>query len=463
MAASRRYELIPRDVPRVETRYRRIATKFPVPESIPMLESLRRFEPRSMEGQPPVVWDRGDGCQVYDRYGNVWLDFSSGVLVTNAGHGRKEIADAVAQQARRGLLTHYCFPGEPRMELARRLVELAPPEHTKAFILTTGSEAVECAIKLSRAHGMAVGGPTKIVIVSFTGSFHGRTLGAQLAGGIPALKEWIGPLDPSFVQVPFPDGFRCEDTSFGLFERTLAGRGIRPEHVAGVLTESFQGGGASFLPVDYVKQLRAWCDEHDVVLTFDEVQAGFGRTGTMWGFEHYGVVPDLMSLGKGISSSLPVSAVVGVESLLNQFPPGSMTSTHTGNPICAAAAVANIDLILRENLVEHAAEVGKVLHGRLAALREKYNDVIGATHGKGMVAGIQCIVPGTKDPDADLAWNVVRRCVESGLLFFSPVGFGGGTIKVCPPLCTPRDAVLEGCQVLDECFEQVLALGRSAS
>ena len=457
MAASRRYELVPREVPRVETRYRRIVTPLPVPESVPLLEALREYEPQSMEGQPPVVWDRGDGCQVHDKYGNMWLDFSSGVLVANAGHGRKEIADAVIEQASRGLLTHYCFPGEPRMGLAKRLVELAPPEMTKAFILTTGSEAVECAIKLSRAHGRTVGGPDKNVIVSFEGAFHGRTLASQLAGGIPALKDWIGPLDPSFVQVPFPDGYRCQDTAFDLFERTLAEKGIAPENVCGVLTETFQGGSATFLPVEYVRQLQAWCGRYDAVFTCDEVQAAFGRTGTMWGFEHYGIVPDLMTLGKGISSSLPVSAVVGKESLLNQFPPGSMTSTHTGNPICAAAACANIDLICREGLVEHAREVGDVLQAELAAIKDRFGDVVGQVQGKGMVAGVQCVEPGGKSPDADLAWDIVRRCVEAGLLLFSPVGFGGGTVKICPPLCTPAQAVREGCGVLADALDAALA------
>ncbi len=456
MASSRCYELVPQDVSQVETEHRRIRTAFPVPESIPLLESLRASEPRSMEGQPPVVWDRAEGFQVYDKYGNMWLDFSSGVLVANAGHGRKEIADAVIEQAQHGLLTHYCFPGEPRNELAKRLVSLAPDEMTKAFILTTGSEAVECCIKLARAQGLAVGGEAKNVTVSFEGSFHGRTLAAQLAGGIPGLKQWIGRLDASFIQVPFPDGFRCEDTSFDLFLKTIEGQGVKPENVCAVLTETFQGGCASFLPVEYMERLRAWCDEHDVVLICDEVQAGFGRAGTMWGFEHYDIVPDLMPLGKGISSSLPVSAVVGKEALLNQFPPGSMTSTHTGNPICAAAAVANIDLILKENLVENSRKVGEVLHAELRGLQDRFGKVIGWVDGKGLVAGVQYVGPGTKEQDADLAWDVVKRCVQSGLLFFSPVGFGGGTVKVCPPLCITEDAVREGVQVLGECTDAAL-------
>jgi len=457
---ARAYELVPKDVPRIETKYRRIVTKLPVPESIPILEDLRKYEPVSMQGQPPVVWNHAEGFQVHDRWGNMWLDFSSGVLVTNVGHGRRELIEAITSTAQQGLLHHYCFPGEPRRDLARRLVELAPEPLDKAFILSTGSETTECAIKLARAWGQKVGGPDKITIVSFENAFHGRTLGAQLIGGIPALKEWIGPLDPTFVQVPFPDGFRCEDTSFALFEKTLAAKGVKPENVCMVITETYQGGGASFAPVEYIKALREWCDRYNVVLTFDEVQACFGRTGKLWAFEHYGVTPDLMCLGKGISSCLPISALVGKAELMNQFPPGSMTSTHTGNPICAAAANASIDLLQKENLVENAAAVGRVMHDRLEQIRQKFSDVIGAHHGKGLVAGLHCIKPGSKEPDGDLAWDTVARCVESGLLFFSPVGFGGATIKICPPLCITEEAVLEGCDVIEQSLEAVLASRR---
>ncbi|HUW81709.1 MAG TPA: aspartate aminotransferase family protein [Phycisphaerae bacterium] len=451
------YDLTPRDVPEVNTKFRRIRTKFPVPESVSMLQELRRYEPHSMEGQAPVVWDRAEGFQVYDRWGNMWLDFSSGVLITNAGHGRKPIADAVIDQARSGLLTSYCFPSVQRGELAKRLVELAPTELDKAFILSTGSEATECALKLGRTHGRRVGGDKKIHIVTFENAFHGRTLGAQLAGGIPALKEWIGPLDPTFVQVPFPDGFRCEDTSFDLFEKSLAQKGVKPEQVACVMTETYQGGGASFAPPEYVQQLRQWCDRYDVVLIMDEVQAAFGRCGTFWGFEYYGIVPDLMCLGKGISSSLPVSAVVGRSEIMNQFPPGSMTSTHTGNPVCARAACANIDLIVAEKLAENAAKVGQVFQDELDGIKQRHGDVIGARHGRGLVAGLHCIKPGTKEPDGQLAWDTVARCVSSGVLFFSPVGFGGATIKICPPLCITAEAASEGCGVIAESLAAVLA------
>ena len=180
------FELIPRSVPPIETQHRRICTPIPVPESIPVLEKLRKYEPESMSGQPLVVWDRAEGFYVYDRWGNKWMDWSSGVLITSAGHGRPEIVDAIVEQARKPLLTNYCFPSEIRAALVERLVEITPPPLEKAFLLTTGSETVECAIKLARTHGIRRGGPDKITIVSFERDFHGRTLGAQMAGGIPS-------------------------------------------------------------------------------------------------------------------------------------------------------------------------------------------------------------------------------------------------------------------------------------
>ena len=161
-----------------------------------------------------------------------------------------------------------------------------------------------------------------MVIVSFDKAFHGRTLGAQQAGGIPALKEWIVNLDPGFVQVPFPDGFRTEDTSFDYFEKCLAEAGVEPENVCGVMLETYQGGSASFAPPEYMQALRKWCDRHKALLVCDEVQAGFGRTGTMWGFEHYGIVPDLAMFGKGISSSLPLAAVAGRPDVMDLHPAG---------------------------------------------------------------------------------------------------------------------------------------------
>ncbi|NLS95232.1 MAG: aspartate aminotransferase family protein [Planctomycetaceae bacterium] len=453
MGAEMGQDLTPRKVARVETKYRRIVTDIPVPESVPVLERLRSFEPRSMSGQPPVVWDHAEGFQVYDRWGNMWLDWSSGVLVTNAGHSHPKICGAMVDQIQHGLTHNYCFPSEVRANLAARLAEVAPDGLGKVFLLTTGAEAVECAIKLARTHGREIH-DDKIVIVTYHNAFHGRTLGAQMAGGIPSLKAWIVNLDKDMVQVPFPDGFRHEDTSFEGFLKALDALGVAPDRVAGVMTETYQGGNASFAPADYMQAMRKWCDEHQALLICDEVQAGFGRTGKYWGFEHYEIVPDLICCGKGISGGMPLSAVIGRPAIMDLYPPGSMTSTHTGNPVCAAASLACLDVIEEEGLVENARKLGDMLQPRLRELGKRYPKHIGAVHGKGLVASLHMVKPGSIEASSPLAADIVRRCVEKGLLMFAPVGFGGASVKIAPPLTITEEPVLESLSVLEEAVEE---------
>jgi 4-aminobutyrate aminotransferase/(S)-3-amino-2-methylpropionate transaminase len=448
-------DLTPRKVARVQTRYRRIVTDLPVPESIPVLERLRRFEPRSMSGQPAVVWDRAEGIQVHDRWGNMWLDWSSGVVVANTGHGHPAIRKAMMEKIEHGLTHNYCFPSEIRSELAAELARVAPEGLEKVFLLTTGSEACECAIKLARTCGKTLD-PKKIVIVTYHNAFHGRTLGSQMAGGIPALKDWIVNLDPAMVQVPFPDGFRGPDISFDGFLKALEQAGIVPGQVAGVMSETYQGGNASFGPPKYMQELRTWCDRNRALLIFDEIQAGFGRTGKYWGFEHYGVVPDLICCGKGISSGMPLSAVIGRNEIMDLYPPGSMTSTHTGNPICAAAALANLKVIEEENLVENSRRMGEVMLPLLRGVGARFPQHVGVVHGRGLVAALHMVKPGGIEPDARLAADIVRRCVEKGLLMFAPVGYAGASVKIAPPLVTPEDAIREGVAVLEEAMREAI-------
>ena len=261
-------------------------------------------------------------------------------------------------------------------------------------------------------------------------------------------QAWIKNLDPEIVHVPFPDGFRCEDASFALFEATLAQRKVDPQNVAGVIAETYQGVGPNFMPKAYAQSLRQWCDRHDALLCFDEVQAGFGRCGTLWGFDLYGVVPDLFCLGKGISSSLPISAVVGRPDAMDLYGPNEMTSTHSGNPVCCAAALANIEAILAEKLIENAARLEPVLKRELAAIKEKFPRVVGFAPAQGLVGGLLVVKPGAKEPNCDLAWNIVNNCFRRGLLLFAPVGVGGGCVKIAPPLCIGEEALREGCEVL---------------
>ena len=439
----------------IETKYRHIVTEIPAPGSVPILEKLRRYEPRSMSGQPPVIWDRAEGVQVYDRWGNKWLDWSSGVVVTNSGHGHPEIRRAMTERIEHGLVHNYCFPSEIRAELAAHLAAAAPEGLEKVFLLTTGSEACECALKLARTHGRTISDEKK-VLVTFHNAFHGRTLGSQMAGGIPSLKTWIGNLDKDIVQVPFPDGFRCPDTRFEVFLEALDELGVAPDSVAGVMTETFQGGNASFAPTEYMQELRAWCDEHRALLIFDEVQAAFGRTGRYWGFDHYETVPDLICCGKGISSGMPLSAVIGRPDVMDLYPPGSMTSTHTGNPVCSAAALANLRIIENEGLVEHSRKMGEVLQPPLRELGQRFSDHVGAVHGRGLVASLHMVHPGGIEPNPELANAIVNRCVQKGLLMFAPVGYAGASVKIAPPLVIEEDAIREGISVLEEAFAETI-------
>ena len=449
------YSIKPKVVKEINTPYRRIITKIPVPASIHILEELHRHEPHATTGQPPIVWDRAKGFQVWDAYGNMWLDWSSGVLVTNVGHGHPKIVDAIIQQARRQLLHNYCFPSELRAKLARKLVALAPPGLDKVFLLTTGSETTECAIKLALTYGRSIGGDKKNGIISYEGAFHGRTLGAQLIGGIPALKEWIGSCMPDFHQLPFPGDFRNPNNKFKDSLALLEKKGIQNRQLAAVIMETYQGGNAAFAPIEYVGELSRWCKKNRILLIFDEVQAGFGRTGKMFGFEHYKVLPDLICLGKAISSSLPLSAVLGRTEIMDQYGPGEMTSTHMGNPICVAAALANLEILEKEKILENVHVVGKVLKKGLKRIQIKYSDFIAAAPCQGLVAGLHIVHVGTLKPFDDLAFNIVGRAFEKGLLMFAPVG--RAVVKVSPPLCISEEALLDGIETLDEAISEAIS------
>ena len=452
-----KYSLEPVKVPAVSTKYRTIKTKLPVPESLSIFEDLGMSEPESMMGQPPIVWHKAEGFQIYDKWGNKWIDWSSGVVIANAGHGRKEIRDGLKAIIDQGLLTTYVFVHEKRAELTKMLQSLAPdPASYQAFLLSTGSEATENCIKLAKTYAIKKYGPAKKYFVSFDNSFHGRTLGSQLAGGMAKGKTWIVDEGKTFVQVPFPDGYKTENTSFDLFLSTLKGKGIKPEDIAGVMTESFQGVGPDFLPVEYAQKLQDFCHKYDIVMIYDEVQAGFGRSGKMFTFQHYGVTPDLIACGKGISSSLAISAVIGRKDIMGLYGPGSMTSTHSGSPLPVVSAIESIKLIQKENLVENSAKLGEILVPEIKRIQQKYPEVLGCAQGKGLVTGIQVVKKGTKIPDPDMALKINEKCFQKGLLMFAPVGIAGECLKIAPPLMITEEALREGIKVFEEACDEIL-------
>ncbi|MCX7015830.1 MAG: aspartate aminotransferase family protein [Candidatus Sumerlaeota bacterium] len=437
MAAAKDFGIEPRQTRVIETPYRRIRTAIPHPDSLATLRTLRECESRSMRGQPPVVWGKTHGFQVEDAYGNMWVDWSSGVLVANAGHNHPRIVTALQDYIASGApLMTYCFPSEARAKLVEKLIHITPKELDRVFLLTTGAESVEVAIKLARTHGARLN-PKKRYVISYEGGFHGRTYGAQLAG---APMEWVDP-NRYFVQMPFPGSIDTDDKRFDMFANRLKEMSIAPGDVAGVIAETFQGREAKLMPVEYAQALRAWCSEHKAALIFDEVQAGFGRTGRLFAFEHYGVVPDLVCCGKGITSSLPLSAVVGRAEYMDQFGPGEMTSTHTGSPLPAVAALASIEAILGDKLIENAAELGPYLKAKLVNIARPYHDQI-EVGGVGLVMAMVFFNNREeRKPDPDKAFQFCEESLLGGNLFFAPVGKGYGAIKFCPPLCITKPAI----------------------
>ena len=446
--------------PTIETKYRRIVSDIPHPDSLNIISELQRLEPRCLQGMPPIVWDRAKGFQVWDAHGNCWMDFSSAVVLANAGHAHPEIGKAIRRQLDCELWHNYCNPSEVRLKAVRAIGEILPPYLNKVFLLTTGSEAVECAIKLARMHGRRAG-PEKIHILSFHNSFHGRTLGAQCVSGFMDQQEWIGPVPAGFHHIPFPECARCpwgkagyEQCGRECLERgleTLREKGMDERLFAGVITETFQGPTVTFMPPDYVQALREWADRREALLVFDEIQAGFGRTGTWFGFEHYGVEADLVCMGKGMTSCLPMSAVAGRAEIMDLPRHGEMSSTHTGNPLCCAAVIANIEVIKNERLLENASRLERVIREELERLRKRFPRRIGAINGKGLVWAVYLIDPATGRLDVSLAQRVTTRCMQLGLLMLQT---GRGTLKLAPPLCITKDAVLDGIGVIEEALEQ---------
>ncbi|CAL9640641.1 Succinylornithine transaminase (plasmid) [Streptomyces sp. enrichment culture] len=422
----------------------RAVTQDEVQDDAWVISTLRRHEPATMHTQHPVVWDRASGSRVFNREGRSWLDWTSGILTANAGHARPEVVEAITEQARQGLLHAYMFPTRVRARTVRALAELSG--FPQSVLYTTGAEAVEGALKISSRYATArrrgrEGGGGPNIVVTFEGAFHGRTLGAQLAGGLPAQRDWAPELDDVFVRVPYPA--RGGAWTAEVIETAVRSAGARPEDVICVMGEIYQGSTLRQIDPAAARELREWCTRHDALLVFDEIQSGFGRTGALFAYEHVGVRPDLLLVAKGLSGSLPVSAVlVGDERFTRDVRPGELTSTHSGNPVSLAAAEANLALYADGRLVAEAARRGRQLADGLAdwvAGLPARRRIIGTM---GLVAGVVCT---TEDgsPDPQTSQRLAAECIERGLLVCVPSTLGGAMIKIMPPVTTSEAELAE--------------------
>lgn len=431
----------------VSSLFRRIATPIPVPESIEEIQRLRKVEPQSMAGMPPIEWDRAEGFLVRDPYGNQWIDLSSGIVVANVGHAHPRVLEAIRRQLDARMIFSYTFATKIRRQLLDRLVELAPEGLNKAILFSAGTEATECAISLMRKHGLAIA-PGKAGILSFESSYHGRTLAARLAGGAPSLVDGISRESAFHWQLPLPGG----PNSIG-FEDDLTTRGIDPKRIAGIILESIPGWTTTLYPDEYMKQLMRWAADHQVLLTTDEIQSGMGRTGRIFAFEHYGITPDLITCGKGLSSSLPISAVIGRQRIMDLASPGEMSSTFGGNPVCVAASLASLDIIEMEGLVERSTALGRELGQELNVLASQHPRYIGMPQGRGLFYSVHLRNPSTNQPLTELCDEIVMSCLRRGVLMFLT---GRGFFKIVPPLTIDRDALFEAVDVIRDVLKQLL-------
>ena len=451
----------PVDVPPVHTEYRKIKTSIPSPETVKILFDLEKYESQSMHGQLPVVWDRAEDFQVYDKYGNCWIDFTSTIFLANVGHSNPVVIKALQKQLNQKLIHTYTFAHEVRAKFLKKLIEITPEQFEKAFLLSAGTEATECAVKLMRMHGQNIS-LTKLGIISFQGAMHGRTMAAEMLKGDSCQSSWIGYRDPNMHHLPFPYPWDAKESFESGYDwrkhfrenmEELKAKGLNFDDIAGFMIESYLGWGAIFYPIEYIKALADFAKEHDCLITFDEIQGGFGRSGKLFVYQHYNVKPDILCLGKALSGSLPLSAVIGSQNIMDLPEFGSMSSTHSANPLCCAAGLANLQELEAKNLVMESSRKGLILHSRLNTLKEKYSNRISYIFGKGLLAGIIFKSSATGKPDGFFASRVCEKAMQKGLLL---VHTGRESIKIGPPLTIPDEVLEEGLDVFDEAIVETI-------
>lgn len=456
------FNLIPKDVPKIKTKFRNIQTKLPVPESLDIINKSLKYEPASMNHQVPCVWEKAIDYKIYDLYGNIWIDFSSSIFINNTGHGNSNIIEAIYKMVKKPLLTSYTFNTEIRSLLVEKIVKMVKSDGIeKAFLLSTGSETNEVALRLARLNGIK-NNPNKNIVIAFEDSFHGRTLGSQMLSGKENMKKWIGYKDPNIYHLPYPtDPFiQMEDQdseSYGkeLFYKNikeLNEKGINIENICAFIFEPYLGFGALFHLTGYIKAMKEFANNINALIIVDEVQSGFYRTGKLFGYQHYDIKPDIICCGKAISSSLPLSAVLTRTEIMELD--DGLSSTHSGSPICCSAALANLEYLESNISEETIKEKESIIKNILFYLKAKYPNIIKSFHGKGLLFAIFIVKPNTKILDIDFVDKIVEKAFQKGLIL---IRTGCGTIKIGAPLTIPKEALIEGFKIIDESIEELIS------
>ena len=409
--------------------------------------------PRGVGNMLQVYADRASNAELWDVEGRRLIDFASGIAVLNTGHLHPKVQAAVGAQLSR--LSHACFqvtPYESYVALAERLNSLMPAVGPhKTLFLTTGAEAVENALKIARYH------THRSAVIAFGGGFHGRTLACMsLTGKVQPYKAGFGPLLPEVFHAPFPMAYHGVSTSHSLAAlEHLFKADVDPARVAAIIVEPVQGEGGFYVaPPDFLRALRALCDQHGIVLIIDEIQTGFARTGRMFAIEHSGVEPDLMTVAKSLAGGVPLSAVIGKAPIMDAPLAGGLGGTYAGSPLGCAAGLAVLDVIETEKLCARAERLGSTLLARLSDLQTRWS-CIGDVRGLGAMVAIELVKDRRADaPDADLAKALVQAAGRRGLVLLS-CGIYGNVIRFLTPLTIPDGILAEGLAILEAALEDV--------
>jgi 4-aminobutyrate aminotransferase len=434
-----------------------LKTPLPGPKAAALIARDQKFVSPSYTRDYPLVMAGGQGAVVEDVDGNRFLDCAAGIAVTSTGHAHPDVVKAIVEQAQRYLhMSGTDFYYEPQVQLAEAMSQIVPiTGGVKTFFGNSGTEAVEAAVKLAKYHTKRFG------IIAFLGSFHGRTMGSlSMTSSKVTQRRGFGPLLPGVYHAPYPNPYRppvgmsaesCGEACVDWIEHQILTQLISPDEVAAVVVESIQGeGGYVVPPVEFHQRLRALTTKHGIMLVTDEVQSGMGRTGKMFGIEHFGVEPDILATAKGIASGMPLGVCCARADVMD-WPPGAHASTFGGNPVSCAAAVATIKL-LRDSLVANAAATGSVLLEGAKALMDKHG-IIGDVRGKGLMIGIELVKSkATKERAIAERDAVVLRCFHKGLLV---LGAGRNAIRLSPPLTLTKDQARTALELLDAAIGDV--------
>nr|WP_246215700.1 4-aminobutyrate--2-oxoglutarate transaminase [Microvirga makkahensis] len=420
-----------------------------------MAERQRQAVPQGIATKG-IYAARAENSELWDVNGKRYIDFAAGIAVLNTGHRHPSVLAAVKQQADN--FTHTCFhvaPYESYIRLAERLNGLVPGDHPKkTMFVTTGAEAVENAVKVARA---ASG---RSAVIAFGGAFHGRTLlGMALTGKVAPYKRGFGPFPADIYHVPYPKtyhGIGTAEAIAGL--RQLFQSDVDPSRVAAIIVEPVQGEGGFYIaPSEFLQALRQICDEHGILLIADEIQTGIARTGRMFAIEHAGVVPDLVTMAKGLAGGFPLAALTGRPEIMDAAEPGGLGGTYGGSPVGIAAAHAVLDVIEEERLCERAEEIGYVMRSRLQemARRNSFN-AIGEVRGLGAMVAFELVKDRTtRAPDAALTAALIAKAQEKGLILLS-CGVDSNIIRLLAPLTVPRAQLEEGLTIIEDALAEVV-------